>query len=166
MPLWTTYLANWTCNRDKIIEYLQAFDSSHGVTTKYVMRNRGNNEIAPLAATLLRWKLAENRFRANQISKEELEQAWNRYEKEYMAQLTPPMDDDNGAFDWIANVAHESAEKMHVILVCFEKDAAHCHRRLLAEHVKASWPEIVDYKGELPNSFLGNGALKDYLLVE
>ncbi len=100
----------------------------------YVMRNRGNNEVAPSRVLL------EN-VKSGQID-------WAEYEKRYLTEITDPSY-NSGADHWIKSVVTElENKKMHVILICFEKDATHCHRRLLAEEIKRQYPEV-DYRGEL-----------------
>jgi uncharacterized protein YeaO (DUF488 family) len=100
---------------------------------KYVMRNRGNNEVAPSQVLL-------ETVKSGQID-------WDEYEKRYLTEITDPSY-YSGADNWIKDIVAEMKGGMHVILICFEKDATHCHRRLLAEEIKRQWPEI-DYKGEL-----------------
>jgi len=48
---------------------------------------------------------------------------------------------------WMERRAQE-AKIGNILLVCCEKDATHCHRRLLAEEIARRFG--VEYKGELP----------------
>jgi len=41
----------------------------------------------------------------------------------------------------------QEAKIGNILLVCYEKDATHCHRRLLAEEIARRFG--VEYKGEL-----------------
>lgn len=103
----------------------------------YVMRNRGNNEVAPNEDML-------RSFKKLVLVQGMTEELWSQYRENYLIQigLSP------AAKDWIKNVVDELKGGIHVVLICFEKDAAHCHRRLLAEEIKRQWPEV-DYKGEI-----------------
>ena len=124
MPLWTTYLSFWSRNLSEIMAKLKG-----SAMPMYVMRNRGNNEVAPSKVLLLEAK-------SKQID-------WAEYEKRYLAEI---IEDD--AEVWMMNAVDEMKSGMHVVLICFEKDVAHCHRRLLAEEIKRRWPKV-DYRGEL-----------------
>lgn len=128
MSLWTTYLSFWSRNLSEIMGKLKS-----SAMPKYVMRNRGNNEVAPSQVLL-------ETVKSGQID-------WDEYEKRYLTEITDPSY-YSGADNWIKDIVAEMKGGMHVILICFEKDATHCHRRLLAEEIKRQWPEI-DYKGEL-----------------
>lgn len=132
MPLWTTYLANWSNKQEEILEYLRAFDASHGVVPQFVMLNRGNNEVAPNKELL-------EMYKSGQAS-------WNAYTLAYEMLLN-----SDDAYDWMFQAVAD-AKTLHVVLICFEKSPEHCHRRLLAEKIKAIFPEV-DYKGELPTIF-------------
>ena len=99
----------------------------------YVMRNRGNNEVAPSQVLL-------ETAKSGQID-------WAEYEKRYLTEITDPSY-NSGADHWIKEAVSEMKGRMNVILICFEKDATHCHRRLLAEEIKRQYPEV-DYRGEI-----------------
>jgi uncharacterized protein YeaO (DUF488 family) len=132
MPLWTTYLSNWCRNQEQLLEYLRAFDKSHGVIPKFVMLNRGNNDVAPTKELLEMYKSGRA--------------SWEAYTLAYGALLG-----SYEAYDWMFQVV-DDAKTLHVVLICFEKSPEHCHRRLLAERIKSIFSEI-DYKGELPFHF-------------
>jgi len=93
----------------------------------YVMRNRGNNAVAPMDSLLI--KLTR-------------EKQWEAYERYYLA-LTLQQ---SKAMEWMKKRAQE-AKVGNILLVCFEKDAGHCHRRLLAEEIARRFG--AEYKGEL-----------------
>jgi len=135
MPLWTTYLSNWARNKTEILTYLQAHDMGRGVLPKFVMLDRGNNAVAPTKEILAQYKNGQA--------------SWSAYQLTYAGLLL-----SDEAYDWMSEVYNEcfSTPAENVILICFEKNPEHCHRRLLAEKIKALFPEI-DYKGELPNHF-------------
>lgn len=130
MPLWTSYLAFWTNNHLEIFEKLKATDPQHGVKPLFVARNRGNNAVAPSADLLYAVKHGQT--------------DWNGYEQGYLAQL-----ESDAAYEWMEDVLPDLEDGLHVILICFEKDASHCHRRLLAEKMKREFPNEVDYRGEI-----------------
>lgn len=95
------------------------------------MRNRGNNEVAPTKDTL-------------EIAREMIKRgnpyAWEIYRKNYFYCL------NEKSFEWMEKRAGE-AKIGNILLVCFEKDAARCHRRLLAEEIARRFK--VEYKGEV-----------------
>jgi uncharacterized protein YeaO (DUF488 family) len=126
--IFTTYLA-----------YLKKFDYNplkifptglESTLIYYVMRDRGNNEVAPTGTLLYA------------VKKEGL--SWDGYCHSYKEILK-----DAGAQEWMRKRADESKAGHHVILVCFEKDPEHCHRRLLAETIATQFG--AEYKGELSN---------------
>jgi|YelNatPaOPRAMG01_1025707.scaffolds.fasta_scaffold29185_7 uncharacterized protein YeaO (DUF488 family) len=126
MPVYTTYLA-----------YLKRFDynplkifpnSLKSTLIYYVMRNRGNNEVAPDELILIM-------FKNNDLS-------WESYCRHYEDKLAT-----EEAKAWMQKRAEESRQGHNVILVCYEKDPEQCHRRLLAEAIAARFG--VEYKGEL-----------------
>lgn len=79
------------------------------------MRNRGNNEVAPDQDWLNLWKLDSV--------------TWEAYQEYYLIKLKTP-----DAQRWMQKRAEE-AKIGNILLVCFEKDATQCHRRLLAEEI-------------------------------
>jgi len=118
MPIYTIYLGNKPKAQAQKLGTCFVY---------YVMRNRGNNEVAPISQDLI--DAAKNN-------------AWAYYEKRYKELLATPE-----AHKWMETRAQE-AEIGNVLLVCYEKDATHCHRRLLAEEIARRFG--VEYKGELP----------------
>jgi uncharacterized protein YeaO (DUF488 family) len=121
MPIYTTYLGylrkyNMVILSNKYSE----------LKTYYVMRNRGNNEVAPMDPVLI---------------KATKEKDWTLYEGLYQSWLLTPK-----AKRWMEKRAQE-AKIGNILLVCYEKDATHCHRRLLAEEIAKRFD--VEYKGEL-----------------
>lgn len=120
MPIYTTYLAN----KPK----LQAEKVIGSCFVYFVMVNRGNDEVAPYIETVQAAKKGT-------IS-------WDDYKIIYQRTIDTP----NGR-EWMEKRAGE-AKIGNILLVCFEKDATHCHRRLLAEEIARRFG--VEYKGELP----------------
>lgn len=121
MPIYTTYLAHL-----KRLSAEQKWQQRS--RTYYVMRNRGNNEVAPGSYMLKEYKAGK--------------MTWEEYEKMYREGVglltgTP----------WMQKRAEEAKNDI-VILVCYEKDASHCHRRLLAEEIAKRFD--AKYEGELP----------------
>jgi len=121
MPIYTTYLGYLNKHRDAAQKLGSCF-------VYYVMRDRGNNEVAP-AKTIL--KMAK-----------EAKLDWEEYEWHYRNFRL--MTDE--AAVWMRKRAEE-ARIGNILLVCFEKDHTHCHRRLLAEEISRRFG--VEYKGEL-----------------
>jgi len=121
MPIYTTYLGflNKHGGSDKVAQKLGS------CFVYYVMRDRGNNVVAPVSEALIEATKRKD---------------WTTYERLYLQQL------DYVAEDWMDRRSHE-AKLGNILLVCFEKNAQHCHRRLLAEEIARRFD--VEYKGEL-----------------
>jgi len=121
MPIFTAYLGflNKHGGADKVAMKLGS------CFIYYVARNRGNNAVAPSENLLRLWK----------------EQAitWRNYERLYLKEI-------ENSWAWMEKRAQE-AKIGNILLVCFEKDPAHCHRRLLAEEIARRFG--AEYKGEL-----------------
>jgi uncharacterized protein YeaO (DUF488 family) len=135
MPLWTTYLSNIATHKGPIIEYIakntdRANPNRLVFIPKFVMRNRGNNAVAPTEELLKKYKNGEA--------------SWAAYRFVYESLLL-----SDEAYSWMDETAMEVNEGRQVILVCFEKNDEHCHRRLLAERIQGLFS--VDYRGELPS---------------
>jgi len=118
MPIYTTYLGN------KPKAQAQKLGSCF---VYYVMRNRGNNEVAPIGQVFI------------DLTKDK---AWGPYEYFYKQQLQ----ENPASIKWMEKRAQE-AKVGNILLVCYEKDATHCHRRLLAEEIARRFG--VEYKGDL-----------------
>ena len=130
MPIYTTYLGYLNKHRDAAQRLGSCF-------VYYVMRNRGNNEVAPgewLYGFLKLWKVTR--------TKETLDELWKQYEENYLIQIGL----SKAAQEWMEKRAGE-AKLGNILLVCFEKDIAHCHRRLLAEEIARRFG--AEYKGEV-----------------
>ena len=125
MTLFTSYLG--FMNRRDSFQILKENCSHNCVEFVYVMRNRGNNEVAPYDFHLKAFKLGEI--------------DWDEYRRLYLKRIFTA-----NAVRWMKEVG-ELAKKQEVVLVCYEKDAEHCHRTLLAQNV-AKWSGC-EYKGEL-----------------
>ena len=131
MPLWTTYLAFL---RKADYNPLKVLPNELKETIfKYVMRDRGNNEVAPSKELLF-------------IGKKALI-TWDEYAQNYLMDL-----DDPFALNWMFRVAQDS-KRANVVLICFEKDASHCHRTLLANEIVRRHSDV-DYRGELSEAQL------------
>lgn len=122
--LYTSYLS-FVSNSSKMFEVLPKLKN---VVAIYVMRNRGNNQVAPSKELLALLKSGEI--------------TWEQYAMKYFALIDNP-----DAIQWMHDVAEES-QKTNVVLVCYEKDGSHCHRSLLAYQIVFLYP-FVDYRGEL-----------------
>jgi len=132
VPLWTTYLAFL-----RKVDYnpLRVFPNELKETIfKYIMRNRGNNEVAPSKELL-------TSARNGKIS-------WEEYSEKYTAQIR----DSLLAHIWMRKVAEET-QRANVVLICFEKDASRCHRTLLANNIVFLYSSV-DYRGELKEYFI------------
>ena len=134
MALWTTYLSFWTHNKAEILKKLGCTSKDHGARLYYVARKRGNDAVAPFKKTL-------DDFKNGTID-------WSTYKFRYLGQIRG----SDEAQDWMSDTAME-CEDFEVILICFEKDAEHCHRTLLAKEMVLTWPSFVKYKGELSQLF-------------
>lgn len=153
MPLWTTYLGFF---RKLAHDYDDAlFDISEKLQEKYevksvipyfIMRNRGNNEVAPSAELLQKYKSVEPTYKA---SPKIVQTDWQKYKDEYLKGLTT-----KEAQEWMELTAEEcNREGCHVILICYEgpRYGNRCHRFLLANYMKEHFG--CDYKGELSTLF-------------
>jgi len=139
LPIWTTYLGFFRKIADeyddalvKIAERLKETDpKAHGLIVYFVMRNRGNNEIAPMSFALQTLTIQKD---------------WEGYKSLYTLEVLnqPP------AQKWMKERAEE-AKRLHVVFVCFEKDSWRCHRRLLAYYMAENYG--VDYRAELSTLF-------------
>jgi len=118
MPIYTTYLANKPKERARELGSCFVY---------FVMRNRGNNEVAPTSSKLKELTLLKD---------------WEGYESHYLLEIRHYPK----AKVWMEKRAQE-AKIGNILLVCYEKDPAHCHRRLLAEEIARRFN--VEYKGEL-----------------
>lgn len=136
MPLYTTYLGFLNKNDGPIGFFggkpwmIEVNDEGDVEKAKflYVMRNRGNDAVAPTERMLHHFKAFDD---------------WEGYEREYLKRLHSQED----AKAWMQSVAEKSKE-INVVLVCYEKDASHCHRTLLAQEIARRFP-FVEFKGEL-----------------
>ena len=120
MAIFTTYLAN----KPK----LRAQMDIGSCFVYFVMRKRGNDEVAP-TETLL------HDAKTGRIT-------WETYEESYLWRLR----NDSAAQKWMEKRAGD-AKIGNILLVCFEKDATRCHRRLLAEEIARRFG--AEYKGEV-----------------
>lgn len=132
MPIYTTYLAFL---RKAKYNPLNIFPHALKETIiHYVMRNRGNNDVAPDADMLKNFKKLEKAYSLSEL--------WPQYEENYLIQIGL----SKKARNWMQKTAEES-KRANVVLVCYEKNAQFCHRRLLAEEISRRYG--ADYKGEL-----------------
>jgi len=131
MPIYTSYLGflNKHGGADKVAQKLGS------CFVYYVQRNRGNNAVAPEEMMLK----AFLKLRKLYGDKEEF---WKQYEDNYLIQIGL----DKEAQKWMKTRAYE-ARIGNILLVCYEKDAGHCHRRLLAQEIARRFG--AKYEGEL-----------------
>jgi len=127
MPIYTTYLG-----------FLNKHGGAHKVGMElgscliyYVMVGRGNDDVAPYIETV-------QAVKKGTIS-------WDDYKIIYLRTIDTP----NGR-EWMERRAGE-AKIGNILLVCYEKDHTHCHRRLLAEEIARR--HGVEYKGELSDEY-------------
>lgn len=111
----------------------------------YVMRNRGNNEIAP-PKELLEWWLSQKKLWESYRGGDHWDARgklidWPTYKRRYLKHL-----ETEEATEWMRRIAKLSKEHA-IILVCYEKDFQHCHRTLLAKRIQ--FLHNVNYEGEL-----------------
>jgi hypothetical protein len=126
MPIYTSYLAKLK-NDPKLPERI-------GACFVYVVTTRAkgiDRVIAPDWTFLNEYKASGD---------------WDSYEKAYLEKIRRnPL-----AQKWIQNRSNE-ALIANILLVCYEKDPAHCHRRLLAEEIsrfKSLNGEQAEYRGD------------------
>jgi len=134
MPIFTTYLG---------------FLNKHGGAIKvamklgscfvyYVARKRGNDAVAPTEYTLRTFMA----LKKTHTTPKEQEDLWKQCEEAYHNRIRL----DEQSIAWMEHRAQE-ARIGNILLVCYEKDARHCHRRLLAEEIARRFS--VEYKGEV-----------------
>jgi len=121
LPIYTTYLGYLNKHKDASQRLGSCF-------VYYVMRNRGNDCVAPSEQLSLWYKRTKH---------------WEAYERQYLNEIRTRM----SALWFMKKVADESRIG-NVLLICYEKDATRCHRRLLAEEIAKRFG--VEYRGELP----------------
>jgi len=136
MALFTTYLS---ALRKVNFNLFKIFpDSGKVVKILYVMRNRGNNAVAPTEDTLTVYKGMQKRGNP---------QAFEVAKKNYLSDLLR----NEKAKEWIDQIALDT-EYEDVFLVCYEKDPNLCHRTLLAQQIVFRHPkakflgEITDFQ--------------------
>jgi len=130
--LFTTYLAN--------LRYRGLHPTKKFI---FVMVDRGNNEVAP-TREMVSQMLRDKKLFGEQWETRGHSACWPAYRKKYLKLL-----ESEEAKAWMKKVAAES-QTADIVLVCFEKDHKHCHRRLLAQEIVRSHPEV-EYHGELRN---------------
>lgn len=73
---------------------------------------------------------------------------YNEFQRIYSAHLmTADASDELGR---LADLALKDA----VCLLCFERDPAHCHRKMIADRLKARGLEIIDLFGDIPGRYV------------
>ena len=87
----------------------------------YVMIGRGNDEVAPNKEDLKLYK--------------EKKITWHEYARRYREKL-----ETFEAWAWMRDIATR-AKRKHIVLVCFEKDPARCHRSILLNRIKRLFPQ-------------------------
>jgi len=119
MTIWTTYLAKLK-NDPKMPERI-------GSCFVYIITTRAekaNRCVAPDWSFLNEYKKDTNCCYACQ------NEAWAKYEKAYLEKIQ----NSKEAKEWIQKRSNEALIG-NILLVCYEKDPTHCHRRLLAEEI-------------------------------
>ena len=94
----------------------------------YVMRNRGNNDVAPTKEALVSFKATQD---------------WEGYVNWYQGEKLRTQETKK----WMQKIAEESLFR-DVVLVCYEKNYLRCHRHLLATQIVQDHPEVC-YVGEI-----------------
>jgi len=82
-----------------------------------VMRNRGNNELAPSSELLSKWK------------NEEIN--WNEYQEIFTDEMKSQESQER-----LTQIAEKVAEDKDIRLICYEGEDKHCHRKILKTLVK------------------------------
>jgi uncharacterized protein YeaO (DUF488 family) len=118
--------------RDTYVSNLKAVPK--GATRVFVMRHRGNDELAPSEELFQEFKAREAALKKRGLDPTE---AHNRafadvkYEERFRKQVLG----DPKAVERLKAIAKESKTK-DVWLICYEKPPKRCHRHLLAEMVQ------------------------------
>ena len=123
MAIYTTYLAHLKQHPD-IPQKIGACFVYHVALTIAPKENRC---VAPSPELLAYYKSTQESLGDD---KKSLELLWQRYEYEYLKQIRESPE----AREWIQKRSAEAIIN-NILLVCFEKDSARCHRRLLAEEI-------------------------------
>jgi hypothetical protein len=130
-------------------------EAATAVKEFYVMRKRGNDEVAP-PKDLLEWYLDKKKLWANQWDVDVNGGKvinWPEYRKRYLQHL-----ETDEAKEWMKRVT-EISKETEVILICYEKDWHYCHRTLLAKTMAEKFG--ADYRGEIqPHGKLGCTVIK------
>lgn len=82
-----------------------------------VMRDRGNNELAPGEELLNNWKNGEI--------------DWEEYKEIFLEEMENPESQSR-----LQKIAEKVAEGKDVRLICYEGEGEHCHRHILKSLVK------------------------------
>ena len=82
-----------------------------------VMRNRGNNELAPSEELLNKWKCGEI--------------DWKEYREIFLEEMENPESQSR-----LRRIAEKVAERKDVRLICYEDEDKHCHRHILKSLVE------------------------------
>ncbi|MBS3793064.1 DUF488 domain-containing protein [Candidatus Bipolaricaulota bacterium] len=82
-----------------------------------VMRNRGNNELAPSGKLLSKWKNEE-------IS-------WSEYREIFTGEMKSQESQER-----LTQIAEKVAENKDIRLICYEGEGEHCHRHILKSLVE------------------------------
>ena len=88
-----------------------------------VMRNRGNNELAPSENLLQQWKNGDI--------------TWNEYTKRFKSEMENPESQTR-----LAKIAEQVASGKDVRLICYEGEDKPCHRHILASLVKEKLVDV------------------------
>lgn len=135
MALFTTYLGFLRNYNDPAKKFM------------YVMRNRGNNQVAPSKELLEQFLRDKKLFEEyGEWETRGISASWPQYKKKYLKLL-----ESEQAKAWMKKVAEES-RKGDVVLVCYcgPRSGKHCHRFLLARRMQEL--HDLEYKGELTDA--------------
>ena len=88
-----------------------------------VMRNRGNNELAPSSELLSKWK------------NEEIN--WSEYQEIFTDEMKSQESQKR-----LTQIAKEVAEDKDIRLICYEGEDKHCHRHILKSLVEEKFETL------------------------
>lgn len=88
-----------------------------------VMRNRGNNELAPSEELLRKWKNGEIN--------------WDKYRETFQKEMKNPESQSR-----LKQIAEKVARGKDIRLICFEGEDKPCHRHILASLVDGKLADL------------------------
>lgn len=120
--------------------------ASDGSEFLYVMRNRGNNELAPSKELLEEFNSYKHDYNGQQGYPNKYWYAWGKsnYEERFRQQTL----NDNEAMDRLQKLSEESHKK-DIYLICYEGNDKPCHRRILLQIAKEKFDAEVKITGKI-----------------